>query len=263
MSKQEKTVLVVDDKPGVRKVLERSLRQDGYEVLAAADGSEALELMKAFPPDMVLLDLMMPGMDGMELCRRIREDPTTRHLPVIMVTAKGRIIDAVEGLDGGADDYIVKPFDPHELLARVACLFRRCEPETQAGKAEVRPANHGVVLIVDDEPSVRKVIARVLRNSHPGCAVADAADIPEAKKKLADLRPRLVISDFRLPSGDGMELCRFIQGHPWFYRTRVLIITGYPSPEVREKVFAKGACEFLPKPFQPGELAESIGRLLA
>lgn len=263
MMEGKKTVLLVDDEPSVRKVLERALRQDGYEVLAAADGNETLELIRAVPPEMVLLDLMMPGMDGMESCRRIRQDSTTRHMPVIMVTAEGRIIDAVEGLDGGADDYVVKPFDPHELLARVAGLFRRCEPETQGGKAEVRPADHGVVLIVDDEASVRKVIARVLRSSHPGCAVAEAADIPEAKKKLADLRPRLVISDLCLPSGNGMDLCRFIQGHPWFHKTRILIITGLPSQEVRDKVFAKGVCEFLPKPFQPGDLAESIGRLLS
>ncbi|MBI4386460.1 MAG: response regulator [Elusimicrobia bacterium] len=263
MTGERKTVLLVDDELGVRKVLERTLRQDGYEILTARDGNEAWELIKTCSPDMVLLDLMMPGMDGTELCRRVRQDPSTQHMPIIMVTAKGRIIDAVEGLDGGADDYVVKPFDPQELRLRVAGLLRRCEPEAQATPAPTSSAGLETVLVVDDQPSVRRVVARVLRDTRPECAVAEAADLPQAKRLLADLRPKLLITDIRLPSGSGLQLCRFIQGHPWFYKTRVLIITGYPSLQTRGNAFTQGACEFLPKPFQASELAHSIGRLLA
>ena len=107
------------------------------------------------------------------------------------------------------------------------------------------------------------MIARVLRRTHPDCRMEEAADIPQARKMLLSLRPRLVISDLYLPRGNGLDLCRFIQGHPWFYKTRVLIITGYPSAELRERAFVQGACEFLPKPFRTEDMANSIGRLLA
>lgn len=130
-------------------------------------------------------------------------------------------------------------------------------------REEKQAAGHQGVLIVDDEPSVRKVIARVLRRAYPQCQAEEAGDLPQAKQKLLDLQPKLVISDLYLPSGNGLDLCHFIQKHPWFYKTRVLVITSYPSHHVREISFEQGACEFLPKPFHAEDLAGSIGRLLA
>jgi DNA-binding response OmpR family regulator len=234
-------------------------------VLTAADGDAAWKSIKAAPPDMVLLDLMLPGMDGMELCRMIREDPRTTDMPIIVATGRGRLVDQVGGLDGGADDYLVKPFNPRELLARIDGLFRRCEKDPPPGKnpSERRADQQEVVLIVDDEPKVREVLARLVQAGRPGCLVAEASDVPEAKKLLTDLRPDLVISDVRLPNGSGMDLCRFISGHPWLYKTRILVITGYPSVAVRDEVFVDGASEFMPKPFQAQELLSSVDRLLA
>ena len=197
----KKVVLVVDDELSIRNVLERVLRQEGYSVLTASDGDAVWKLLKDAAPDMILLDLMLPGMDGMELCRRIREDPLTKGLPVIVATGRGRLIDQVYGLDGGADDYLVKPFDPRELLARVAGLFRRCESETQSIRSSGQRAGHEAVLIVDDDPQVRKLLVRALLACRPDCSLAEAVDIPEAKKILSDVRPRLLISDLCLPSG--------------------------------------------------------------
>ena len=117
-------------------------------------------------------------------------------------------------------------------------------------------------LIVDDEPSIRKLIVRLLKKWHPSCLVAQANDVPQAKDKLLSLRPNLAVVDLRMPGGNGMELCRLIQSHPWLSKTRVLVMTGYGSSRVREKTFAEGACEFLPKPFDNHELIASIGRLL-
>lgn len=162
-----------------------------------------------------------------------------------------------------ADDCIVKAYDNDELLVRVGRLLKRSDAETSAAKEEKRATGPHVVLTVDDEPSVRKVIARVLRSTYPQCRVEEAGDLPQAKQKLLDLQPKLVISDLYLPSGNGLDLCHFIQEHPWFYRTRVLVITSYPSRQVRESAFEQGACEFLPKPFHAEDLAGSIGRLLA
>jgi diguanylate cyclase (GGDEF)-like protein len=118
-------VLVVDDDRDVARLLELNLRFDGFDVEVCGDGLTALELAAADPPDLVLLDLLLPGIDGLEVCRRLRADPATASVPVIVVTAKDATADKVAGLTAGADDYIVKPFDISELLARVANTLRR------------------------------------------------------------------------------------------------------------------------------------------
>ena len=117
------TVLVVDDEPAVRDSLARTLRFEGYDVLVANDGIGALDAVRDASPDVVILDVMMPRMDGLEACRLLRADQHT--LPVLMLTARDSVGDRVAGLDAGADDYLVKPFALQELLARVRALLRR------------------------------------------------------------------------------------------------------------------------------------------
>jgi DNA-binding response OmpR family regulator len=119
------TVLVVDDEPTIREIVVTYLKRDGYRTLEAADGDRARELIETERPDLVVLDLMLPGTDGLELCRRIRAGS---HLPVIMLTARGEESDRIVGLELGADDYVTKPFSPRELAARVRTVLRRAEP---------------------------------------------------------------------------------------------------------------------------------------
>ena len=121
-------VLIVEDEPDIRDLVVHHLKREGYLVSAASSGEEALRQVLAAPPDLVLLDLMMPAMDGLEVCRRLRQDPATAMLPIMMLTAKGDEVDRVLGLEIGADDYIVKPFSPRELLARVRAVLRRSRP---------------------------------------------------------------------------------------------------------------------------------------
>jgi two-component system response regulator MprA len=116
-------ILVVDDEPAVREALERILRLDGFEVAIACDGREAFRSQAAAPADAVLLDVLMPGLDGLEVCRRMRD--TGDRTPVLMLTARDEIGDRVAGLEAGADDYLPKPFALEELLARVRALLRR------------------------------------------------------------------------------------------------------------------------------------------
>jgi two-component system, OmpR family, response regulator MprA len=118
-------ILVVDDEPAVRAALQRALALERYEVDVAADGHEALERLAAFPPDAVLLDVAMPRLDGLEVCRRLRA--AGDRTPVLMLTARDAVDDRVEGLDAGADDYLVKPFALRELQARLRALLRRTE----------------------------------------------------------------------------------------------------------------------------------------
>jgi two-component system response regulator MprA len=116
-------VLVVDDDPDLVDIIGYSLRKDGNQVITAASGEEALELVAKNPPDLVILDVMLPSLDGLEVCRRLRATRPT--LPILMLTAKGRIPDRVAGLDAGADDYLIKPFALDELQARIRALLRR------------------------------------------------------------------------------------------------------------------------------------------
>jgi len=125
-------VLIVEDEPDIRELVVHHLKREGYVVSAASSGEEALRQVQAAPPDLVLLDLMMPAMDGLEVCRRLRQDPATASLPIVMLTAKGDEVDRVLGLEIGADDYIVKPFSPKELLARVKAVLRRSRPASGA-----------------------------------------------------------------------------------------------------------------------------------
>lgn len=123
MKTEQPTVLAVDDQPANLRLLDAVLAPRGYDVLTAAGGSEALDVLEQQAVDVVLLDVQMPGMDGCEVCRRIRQDPRTEFLPVIMITA-GAAAQRLEGLEAGADDFITKPFDTAELLARVRSLAR-------------------------------------------------------------------------------------------------------------------------------------------
>ncbi|MER7763523.1 response regulator transcription factor [Streptomyces sp. NPDC097619] len=121
-----RTVLVVEDDPGVRSTLDQLLRFEGYRVLQAPDGLAALELLETETPDLALVDVVMPGLDGLALCRTLRR--RGERLPVLVLTARDQIGDRVAGLDAGADDYLSKPFATEELLARVRALLRRTEP---------------------------------------------------------------------------------------------------------------------------------------
>ena len=125
-------ILIVDDEPAVRTSLERALSLEGYDVDLAADGAAALDRLAAAPPDAVVLDVSMPGLDGLEVCRRMRQ--AGDRTPVLMLTARDGVDDRVEGLDAGADDYLVKPFALRELRARLRALLRRIDRDAGAAR---------------------------------------------------------------------------------------------------------------------------------
>jgi len=149
-----KTVLVVDDEPIVRDVVVRYLERAGYRTLEAEDGDRARELLEQESPNLVVLDLMLPGTDGLALCRWIR---STSQLPVIMLTARGEEADRIVGLELGADDYVTKPFSPRELAARVRSVLRRSAPAT----TEEERIDFGEVALDRPTREVRKSGAEV------------------------------------------------------------------------------------------------------
>jgi two-component system alkaline phosphatase synthesis response regulator PhoP len=120
-------ILIVEDEPDIRKLVHYNLTQERFKVLEAEDGEKALKIVRQEKPDLVILDLMLPSLSGLEVCRILRERPETARLPVLMLTAKAGEADRVVGLEMGADDYLTKPFSPRELAARVKAILRRSE----------------------------------------------------------------------------------------------------------------------------------------
>jgi len=145
------TILVVEDEPDIADLVKYHLEKAGLPARVVGDGKQALELIVRDQPDLIVLDLMLPGMDGLELCRRLRGSPATRGIPLIMLTAKAEEVDRIVGLEMGADDYIPKPFSPRELVARVKAVLRRTaaapepsEAPVTAGALRLDPARHEV-----------------------------------------------------------------------------------------------------------------------
>ncbi len=142
-------VLIVEDETDIRDLLAFHLEREGYQVSKSRTGIDALRQIKASPPDLILLDIMLPELDGLEVCRRLRRESGTAGLPVVMLTAKGDEVDRVLGLELGADDYIVKPFSPKEVVARVRAVLRRARPRAGAerivtGRLSIDPGRHVV-----------------------------------------------------------------------------------------------------------------------
>jgi len=131
MANTAQKILVVEDEPDIRKLVQYNLLQERYKVLEAEDGEQALKIVQRDKPNLVILDLMLPGLSGLEVCKLLRERPDTAKLPILMLTAKAGEADRVVGLEMGADDYLAKPFSPRELVARVRAILRRANVASQ------------------------------------------------------------------------------------------------------------------------------------
>jgi len=167
-------ILVVEDEAALATLLSYNLEKAGFAVSVASTGEDALLALTEEPPDLVLLDWMLPHVSGIEICRRIRREPATRDLPVIMLTARTEESDRIRGLETGADDYVAKPFSPGELIARVRALLRRARPELsaeelRAGAIVMDLAAHRVH-VGDREVELGPTEFRLLRHflEHPG-----------------------------------------------------------------------------------------------
>ena len=149
-SQTKETILVADDEASIRRILETRLSMIGYKVVTASDGKEALKLFKDYEPDLVVLDVMMPKLDGYGVCQELRKDS---DVPIVMLTALGDVADRITGLELGADDYVVKPFSPKELEARIATILRRMGPTVSVTETKEVPSGKGVMkfgsLVVD------------------------------------------------------------------------------------------------------------------
>ena len=152
-------ILVVDDDSDLRDILRSILEPAGFAVKEAEDGDAALQAIRTQPPQLIILDYMMPGMTGPELCERLRQDLLLRHVPVIMLTGKSELQDKVRGISAGADDYLVKPFEPQELLARVRTVLRRTTQDLDANPLTRLPGNISIQRELEHRIAAREPLA--------------------------------------------------------------------------------------------------------
>ncbi len=261
-------ILVVDDVPANVKVLEAKLSAEYYDVITASDGYEALERIADSQPDIVLLDVMMPGLDGLEVCRRIKADRRSMHLPVVMVTALSEASDRVRGLEAGADDFLTKPVDDLSLFARVKSLVRlkmmmdelqlRRRTREQFGVVEEGPTlaeedtSAASILIVDDyDPIARRLEATLVGDGHRVEVVADGEHgLARATSGDFDL---LVVS-LSLQGDDPLRLCSQLRSNETSRNIPILVVVDEEDRERLAKGLELGVNDYLAHPVDRNEL---------
>ena len=264
------TVLVVDDTPENLQLL-IGLLSDSYKVKFAKSGEKALEIAALEPhPDLILLDVMMPGMDGYEVCRRLKQDPVTKEIPVVFLTANTAVEDEERGIMLGAVDYITKPFSPPIVIARVtnhlslktkvdflrdraASLERDMAINTRELVAihavDVAPLDEATVLVVDDTPENLQLMAGLLK----GIYKVKFAKSGEKALEIAALEPHpdLILLDVMMPGMDGYEVCRRLKQDPDTSNIPVIFITAKVEVDDEMRGLELGAVDYITKPISP------------
>lgn len=261
-------VLVVDDmEPNVR-LLAAKLGHEYYNVSTAYSGAEALAKAVCDEPDVILLDIMMPGMDGFETCRRLKEDPATRHIPVVMVTALDSSEDRVRGLDAGADDFLTKPVDDVALLARVRSLVRLKAVTDELRRREasgralgvIEGANardHGLgarILVIDDNPRQAARIVENLNRDHRAFLFSDAQQLGPGLKAHVDL----IVISAAAKAFDGLRLVSFLRATPQLRDVGILVVVNSDEPARAVRALDLGAHDIIYRPIDSHELGVRV-----
>ncbi|MCW5806321.1 MAG: response regulator [Deltaproteobacteria bacterium] len=249
-TRARRLILLADDSPLIHRHTVPILEDDGYEVRSAYDGREALELARAHQPDLVITDVEMPELDGYAVCKTLKDDPATAHVPVLICSSLGEATDLERGFDAGADDYLVKPVIPEELSTRVRALV-----------LGTLPASRERVLVVDDSPAQRHYVADCL--ARQGFEVATAEDGRVALDKAQAVRPALIVSDYEMPNMTGFELVHALRRDPELRQIPVIMLTARDSKRDMAQMRAAGASAYLVKPFSQDKCIALVERTLA
>jgi len=249
-TRAKKLVLVVDDSPLIHRHTVPILEDEGYEVHSAFDGEQALEMVRQHQPDLVITDVEMPKLDGYGVCKALKGNALTAHMPVLICSTLGEATDLERGFDAGADDYLVKPVLPEELSTRVRALVQGS-----------LPASRERVLVVDDSPAQRHYVADCL--ARQGFEVQTAEDGRVALAKAQTFKPALVVSDYEMPNMTGFELVHAIRRDPALRNTPVIMLTARDSKRDMAQMRAAGASAYLVKPFSQDKCIALVERTLA
>jgi two-component system cell cycle response regulator len=266
-------ILVVDDIRTNVKVLEAKLTSEYYEVIAASSGPEALESAASHKPDLILLDVMMPGMDGFEVCRRLKGNPDTAHIPVIMVTALGDPEDRVQGLSAGADDFLTKPVDDIAMFARVRSLLRvklmldelRMRERTSASLGVISPPVPSLdedyaaaqILLVEDNPRDQVRLQRMIEGQFRTEMTADGLD---ALQRARQVEYDSVVVSLGLQNPDGLRLCSQFRTTEETRNVPILLLVGPDDQKQLVKGLEIGVTDYVVRPIDRNEF---IARLRA
>lgn len=260
-------VLVVDDIPVNVKLLEAKLLVEYYEVITAEDGPAALKQVEEQSPDIVLLDVMMPGMDGYEVCRQIKANPTTAHLPVVMVTALNEVRDRVSGLEAGADDFLTKPVNDVALFARIRSLVRlkrasdewRAREETSLelgisndGTGTFSEDDPGKILLIDEGSWDPTDVAATLRDNGHDLTVAGSYDEANSLAKQGDFD--LVLINDGVGGEDALRLCSHLRSEEETRHGPILLMVEDGNEERLAKALELGVNDYLVRPIDRDEL---------
>jgi len=263
-------VLVVDDILSNVKLLEAKLAAEYFEVITASSGEQALARVAAELPDIVLLDVMMPGMDGFEVCRRIKANSKTAHIPIVMVTALDQPSDRVTGLDAGADDFLTKPVDDTALFARVRSLVRlkmmtdelRMREETgqkmglaDAGESMQEPDPSGRILIVEDRP---ESVAWFKSGLEPQNRVADASTFDEALVRARGGDFDLIVVSLGIRTFDGLRLCSHLRSLAEVRNSPILVLVSEGESRKLIQALDMGVNDYLMRPVDRNELLARV-----
>jgi CheY-like chemotaxis protein/class 3 adenylate cyclase len=249
-TRAKKLIVLADDSPLIHRHTVPILEDEGYEVISANDGAEALEIIRARRPDLVITDVEMPRLDGYGLCKALKDDDDTAHLPVLICSSLGESADLERGFDAGADDYLVKPVIPEELITRVHDLV-----------AGGMPASRERVLVVDDSPAQRHYVADCL--ARQGFDVVTAENGQVALDKARAQRPALIVSDYEMPVMTGFELVHALRRDPELRQVPVIMLTARDSKRDMAQMRAAGASAYLVKPFAQDKCVAMVERTLA
>lgn len=265
-------VLVVDDIPANIKLLEAKLTAEYYDVLVAKNGLEALEVVKQNPPDIILLDVMMPELDGFETCQRLKADPEVSHIPVVMVTALSEAEDRVKGLKVGADDFLTKPINDVALFARIRSLVRlkmmmdelRLRDQTggQLGAMSLEEheqinTDNAHILVVDDDVAQSQRLSSKL--SEIDCKVEIEKDPNVAIEKANNEPFDLIIVSTQLLDADGLRLCSHLRSNEKIRHTPLLILVEEEDTKLLVKGLDMGVNDYLVMPVDMNELIARVG----
>src|SRR5450432_990894 len=263
-------VLVVDDILSNVKLLEAKLSAEYFEVITAFNGLECLARMEEAVPDIVLLDVMMPGMDGFEVCRRIKSNPKTAHVPVVMVTALDQPSDRVAGLQAGADDFLTKPVDDAALFARVRSLVRlkmmtdelRMRESTGQGMGLVDPAEtltengqSGRILVIEDRAESVAWFSSALTPAHN---VSSADTFEEALVRVKGGDFDLIVVSLGMRSFDGLRLCSQLRSLPEGRHVPILVVVSDGDRRKLAQALEMGVNDYLTRPVDKNELVARV-----
>jgi CheY-like chemotaxis protein/class 3 adenylate cyclase len=243
-------VLLVDDSVLIHKHTVPLLTAAGYDVSEAWDGAEALELLRRERADLVLTDVEMPRLDGYALCMALKNDPATEGIPVIICSSLGEASDLERGFDVGADDYLVKPVVPEELVSRLHSLLAT---RMLSGRERV--------LVVDDSAAIRHLVSDCLRRQ--GFVVSTAVDGQDGLEKAKLERPELVLTDYDMPRMNGFELVLGLRRDPATRDIPLVMLTARESKRDQAQMRAAGLTSYLVKPFGPDKCVAIVERVLA